>query len=249
MSLVSCWLFLVSRADLVGDVDGGILVHVAQLVDLRLQLGDRLLEVEKGLLHGRQESWCARIIAQTPRRAPIMAPLQEESTWRRIASPSSRVTASARKWFPRGFASSRKRPRSSASHSSSRISTGTATTTSKHGSMMPDDWFETLSGFEAIFYGAVGWPATVPDHVSLWGSLIQFRRHFDQYVNLRPCRLDARHPVAARQPQARRHRLRRRPREHRGRVFVGRRPRCSKAPSARSCSRNRSSRARASTAS
>ncbi|HMA30499.1 MAG TPA: tartrate dehydrogenase [Casimicrobiaceae bacterium] len=57
------------------------------------------------------------------------------------------------------------------------------------GSMMPDDWFETLSGFEAIFYGAVGLPATVPDHVSLWGSLIQFRRRFDQYVNLRPCRL------------------------------------------------------------
>ena len=57
------------------------------------------------------------------------------------------------------------------------------------GSMMPEDWFETLSGFEAIFYGAVGWPATVPDHVSLWGSLIQFRRRFDQYVNLRPCRL------------------------------------------------------------
>ncbi len=57
------------------------------------------------------------------------------------------------------------------------------------GSMMPDDWFETLSQFEAIFYGAVGWPAAVPDHVSLWGSLIQFRRRFDQYVNLRPCRL------------------------------------------------------------
>ena len=57
------------------------------------------------------------------------------------------------------------------------------------GRMMPEDWFETLSSFEAVFYGAVGWPATVPDHVSLWGSLIQFRRRFDQYVNLRPCRL------------------------------------------------------------
>jgi tartrate dehydrogenase/decarboxylase/D-malate dehydrogenase len=57
------------------------------------------------------------------------------------------------------------------------------------GRMMPEDWFETLSPFEAIFYGAVGWPAKVPDHVSLWGSLIQFRRRFDQYVNLRPCRL------------------------------------------------------------
>ena len=29
----------------------------------------------------------------------------------------------------------------------------------------------------------------MPDHVSLWGSLIQFRRRFDQYVNMRPCRL------------------------------------------------------------
>jgi tartrate dehydrogenase/decarboxylase/D-malate dehydrogenase len=55
--------------------------------------------------------------------------------------------------------------------------------------MMPEDWFDQLNGFEAMFYGAVGWPATVPDHVSLWGSLIQFRRRFDQYVNLRPCKL------------------------------------------------------------
>jgi tartrate dehydrogenase/decarboxylase/D-malate dehydrogenase len=59
----------------------------------------------------------------------------------------------------------------------------------KHGRMMPEDWFEQLNVFEAIFYGAVGWPATVPDHVSLWGSLIPFRRRFDQYVNLRPCKL------------------------------------------------------------
>jgi tartrate dehydrogenase/decarboxylase / D-malate dehydrogenase len=59
----------------------------------------------------------------------------------------------------------------------------------RHGRMMPEDWFEQLRGFDAIYYGAVGWPATVPDHVSLWGSLIQFRRRFDQYANLRPCRL------------------------------------------------------------
>jgi len=59
----------------------------------------------------------------------------------------------------------------------------------RHGRMMPEDWFETLMPSAAIYYGAVGWPATVPDHVSLWGSLIQFRRRFDQYVNLRPCRL------------------------------------------------------------
>jgi tartrate dehydrogenase/decarboxylase / D-malate dehydrogenase len=72
----------------------------------------------------------------------------------------------------------------------------------KHGRMMPEDWFEQLSGFDAIFYGAVGWPATVPDHVSLWGSLIQFRRRFDQYVNLRPCRLmpGIPSPLAGRKP-------------------------------------------------
>ena len=54
---------------------------------------------------------------------------------------------------------------------------------------MPEDWFDQLRGFEAMFYGAVGRPATVPDNVSLWGSLIPFRRGFDQYVNLRPCKL------------------------------------------------------------
>ena len=72
----------------------------------------------------------------------------------------------------------------------------------KHGRMMPEDWFEQLSGFEAIYYGAVGWPAAVPDHVSLWGSLIQFRRRFDQYVNMRPCRLmpGVASPLANRKP-------------------------------------------------
>ena len=59
----------------------------------------------------------------------------------------------------------------------------------KHGRMMPENWFDILRPFEAIYYGAVGWPATVPDHVSLWGSLILFRRNFDQYVNMRPCKL------------------------------------------------------------
>jgi tartrate dehydrogenase/decarboxylase/D-malate dehydrogenase len=61
----------------------------------------------------------------------------------------------------------------------------------QHGQMMPDDWQERLVGSDAIFFGAVGWPATVPDHVSLWGSLLQIRRQFDQYVNLRPARLFA----------------------------------------------------------
>jgi tartrate dehydrogenase/decarboxylase / D-malate dehydrogenase len=59
----------------------------------------------------------------------------------------------------------------------------------KTGQMMPDDWKSQLEGHDAIYFGAVGWPATVPDHVSLWGSLLKFRREFDQYINLRPVRL------------------------------------------------------------
>ncbi|MGI5405527.1 tartrate dehydrogenase [Streptomyces chartreusis] len=59
----------------------------------------------------------------------------------------------------------------------------------RHGTMLPEDWRDVLGGFDAIFFGAVGLPEVVPDHVSLWGSLLQFRRGFDQYVNLRPVRL------------------------------------------------------------
>ena len=59
----------------------------------------------------------------------------------------------------------------------------------RHGQMLPADWKDQIGGHDALFFGAVGWPQTVPDHVSLWGSLLQFRREFDQYVNLRPARL------------------------------------------------------------
>lgn len=45
--------------------------------------------------------------------------------------------------------------------------------------MLPDDWKDHLSGSDALFFGVVGWPEVVPDHISLWGSLIQFRRDFD----------------------------------------------------------------------
>jgi len=71
-----------------------------------------------------------------------------------------------------------------------------------HGKMMPDDWFETLKQYDAIYFGAVGWPDVVPDHISLWDSLLQFRREFDQYVNLRPCRLmpGVKAPLADRKP-------------------------------------------------
>ena len=59
----------------------------------------------------------------------------------------------------------------------------------QHGKMMPGDWKQQIGGHDAIFFGAVGWPALVPDHISLWGSLLLFRRDFDQYINLRPVRL------------------------------------------------------------
>ena len=72
----------------------------------------------------------------------------------------------------------------------------------KHGQMMPDDWKAQIGSPDAIFFGAVGWPDTVPDHVSLWGSLLQFRREYDQYVNLRPVRLmpGVPCPLAGREP-------------------------------------------------
>ena len=59
----------------------------------------------------------------------------------------------------------------------------------RHGKMMPDNWKDQIGGHEAIFFGSVGWPAKIADHVSLWGSLLLFRREFDQYINLRPARL------------------------------------------------------------
>lgn len=69
------------------------------------------------------------------------------------------------------------------------------------GRMMPEDGLDQLRGQDAIFLGAVGWP-DVPDHVSLWGLLIPIRRGFDQYVNLRPCRLlpGVKSPLAGRTP-------------------------------------------------
>ena len=72
----------------------------------------------------------------------------------------------------------------------------------KHGTLLPENWKELLQECDAIYFGAVGDPANVPDHVSLWGSLLRFRREFDQYINLRPCRLmpGVPSPLANREP-------------------------------------------------
>jgi len=60
----------------------------------------------------------------------------------------------------------------------------------QHGRMAPVNLRDALAPADAILLGAVGCPG-VPDHVSLWGLLIQIRRHFRQYVNLRPVQLFA----------------------------------------------------------
>ena len=59
----------------------------------------------------------------------------------------------------------------------------------QNGRMMPEDGIETLRGFDAIYLGAVGWPAKVPDAVSLHGLLLPIRKAFVQYANIRPHRL------------------------------------------------------------
>ncbi len=93
----------------------------------------------------------------------------------------------------------------------------------KHGRMMPEDWKAKIGGSDAIFFGAVGMPDKIPDHISLWGSLLLMRREFDQYVNLRPVKLmpGVPSPLANRKPATS---TSCRAREHRGRVFLGRRP-------------------------
>ena len=72
----------------------------------------------------------------------------------------------------------------------------------KHGRMLPEDWKEKIGKHDAIFFGAVGWPEKIADHVSLWGSLLLFRREFDQFVNLRPVKLmpGVPCPLAGRKP-------------------------------------------------
>jgi tartrate dehydrogenase/decarboxylase/D-malate dehydrogenase len=55
------------------------------------------------------------------------------------------------------------------------------------GAMMPADGLDRLRSFDAIYFGAVGWP-TVPDHVSLWGLRLSICQGFDQWANVRPVR-------------------------------------------------------------
>jgi tartrate dehydrogenase/decarboxylase / D-malate dehydrogenase len=71
----------------------------------------------------------------------------------------------------------------------------------EHGRMMPVEWLETLRGVDAVLMGAVGDPS-VPDHVSLWGLILELRQRLDLWANLRPVRLleGIPCPLAGREP-------------------------------------------------
>ena len=58
----------------------------------------------------------------------------------------------------------------------------------EHGRMMPAEGLDTLRGHDAVLMGAVGDPS-VPDHVSLWGLILELRQRLDLWANLRPVRL------------------------------------------------------------
>ncbi|GAB2784978.1 tartrate dehydrogenase [Amycolatopsis magusensis] len=55
------------------------------------------------------------------------------------------------------------------------------------GRMMAEDGLDRLKEFDAIYFGAVGWPS-VPDHISLWGLRLAVCQGFDQWANVRPVR-------------------------------------------------------------
>ncbi len=59
----------------------------------------------------------------------------------------------------------------------------------QHGRMLPVDGLKILEGFDAIYLGAVGLPSLAPDHVTLWGLLLEIRKSFEQSVNIRPVHL------------------------------------------------------------
>ncbi|MBK5255591.1 MAG: tartrate dehydrogenase [Vicinamibacteria bacterium] len=72
----------------------------------------------------------------------------------------------------------------------------------QHGRMVKEGGIESLRGFEAIYFGAVG-SKEVPDHISVWDLILPIRQKFDQYVNLRPMRLlpGLTSPLAGRGPK------------------------------------------------
>ena len=58
----------------------------------------------------------------------------------------------------------------------------------KNGIMNPDNMLDILKDFDAIYLGCIGDANKVPDHISL-RLLLDIRKGFEQYVNLRPIKL------------------------------------------------------------
>lgn len=71
------------------------------------------------------------------------------------------------------------------------------------GRMMPKDALSILAGYDAIYFGAIGLPGAVPDHITLWEFILPLRQGFDQYINFRPCRLlpGLKSPLAGKKPE------------------------------------------------
>jgi tartrate dehydrogenase/decarboxylase / D-malate dehydrogenase len=57
----------------------------------------------------------------------------------------------------------------------------------KHGRVAAENYLELLRPFDAIFLGAVGLPAKLPDHITL-EPLVKLRQTFDQYACVRPAK-------------------------------------------------------------
>ncbi|MDE2901688.1 MAG: tartrate dehydrogenase [Chloroflexota bacterium] len=57
-----------------------------------------------------------------------------------------------------------------------------------HGEMMPSDALKTLEQFDAIYFGACGFPS-VPDPISQREMILLIRQSFQQYANIRPVRI------------------------------------------------------------
>jgi tartrate dehydrogenase/decarboxylase/D-malate dehydrogenase len=58
----------------------------------------------------------------------------------------------------------------------------------QHGKMYQDDMLDILKDFDAIFLGCIGDTSKAPDHISI-RLVLDIRKGFDQFVNLRPIKL------------------------------------------------------------
>ena len=59
----------------------------------------------------------------------------------------------------------------------------------EHGAMMPENGLNILEPFDAIYFGAVGDPPRLPDHITLNGLILPIRKGFQQYACIRPAKL------------------------------------------------------------